>query len=302
MDIEDVEHSPAGRDELLKRIEECGFFVSGNWKRPLAPLDLGNIKWTPDYERPGWALATTLGPLIPPFLEKRMRAANAAGIRLLCVVDWTCLTSKENLKLLSAVGAEVALIDEGEISSPLPLLKFLGEMQVGVDPEVRRHLAKDGLARCFFATTKDLKGKTLEWLLHFMFSQIRDFKVKRCNYHTASEELDVVIQLTASDGSYCWSHLAAPILLAEAKNWASKAGQEVISKFNTVLHVKRGVCKIGFVVSLSGFTSDARTQVLKLAVESRTFVLLEKADLERWIEAEDFDEALNELVVAAMLD
>ncbi|MFP7721792.1 restriction endonuclease [Lysobacter sp. A3-1-A15] len=303
MESEDQEDFGFERDGLLAAIERSDFFLEEGWSKPTRALDLGGVRWSPDYVNGSAALAIVVGNKVPSFLERRLRAAKIAGARLLCVVDWTALSSREALLLLSEVGAEVALIDDAlAISPPLPLLKFLGVEEFAVDPDVRKELIRHGIEACLSASTSDLKGKTLEWLLHFMFSQVQDFRVRSCNYKTASEELDVVVQLTTIDGRRCWAHMSAPFLVVEAKNRSDKASQEVVSKLNTVISVKRGACKIGIIVSLSGFTSGASTQVLKLAASDRIFVLIDKKKLERWGFSDDYDGVLDDIVSEAVLD
>ena len=289
------------RDELLASVEATGFFVSENWRRPSAPISVGAEKWTPDFVGDKGALCIVTGIIIPGFLGKRMRSAKAAGVAILCVVSLEAIATPAVVKFLSEVDARVVLISEGVVGSPSPLLKLLGEEELAIDPGTRSQLIRDGLAACKAATTKDQKGKRLEWLLHFMFSQVKDFRVKQCNYRTATEELDVVVQLSNHDPSKCWAS-RGPIILCEAKNQVAKASQGIVSKFNTIMAVKRGACKIGFVVSLSGFTSDAHKQVLKLAMEDRVIVLMDGDALERWCNADDYDVELNEIVVEAILD
>lgn len=303
METDDQPLDGLEREVLLQRLEASGFFSSGGWVKPVGPLDLGTTKWTPEYVGANAVMTLVLGPSVPLFLQKRIKAAKASGFDVVCVLDWSALVSDEALLLLSAVGAKVILIkDDLSFTAPLPLLKFLGVEELAIQPETRKKLVVDGISACLAATSNDQKGKTLEHLLHFMFSQVQDFKVRDCNYRTATEELDVVVQLSGFNPSRCWAMLGAPILLAEAKNRAAKSSQGDVSKFNTILSVKRGACKIGFIVALAGFTSDARDQVLKLASEDRTFVLLDKAALEQWGAADDFDEELNKLVIDAMLD
>ena len=303
MENQDQPDGGIDRDDLLGKLEAADFFAKEGWAKPDAPLDFGAIRWSPSFVKPDSAMALILGPEVPGFLQKRLVAAHAAGIELLCVVDLAALSSSQALTLLSDVNARVCLIQENLLpSEPLALLKLLGSEEFAVEAGIRRNLIRNGLLACRAATTNDLKGKTLEWLLHFMFSQVRDFRVRSCNYRTASEELDVVVQLTNLDPVRCWAHLGAPFLIAEAKNRKEKAGQEVVSKLNTIISVKRGTCKIGFVVSLSGFTSDAHTQVLKLAAVDRTFVLLDEVALERWAASDDYDRELNDIVAEAMLN
>ena len=304
MDTEDPESSGLERDALLKLIESQGFFVSGGWKRPSEPVSLGRgLRWTPEFVRPGAAMVVLLGPSVPVFLKRRLAAANEAGMEIHVVVDDAAVGSGEVLEILSQIDATVCLIsDEASIASPLQLLKFLGEQEIGVRPETRRVLIRSGIAACKLAVSNSMKGKRLEWLLHFMFSQVSDFRVKTCNYKTASEELDIVIQVRAIDGRRYWAHVGSPIIIGEAKNRADKADQGVVSKLFAIVHAKRGACKIAVIVSLSGFTSAASTQVLRLSTENCVFLLLDEPALHRWVDAEDYDEELSELLTEAALE
>lgn len=291
------------RDTLLAQIQTAEFIKSGGWIRPSEPLELsGGVRWTPDYCNGEGVMAILLGGELPAFMRKRLLAAHAANMAVLCLVDQAALGSAEVLEVLAAVCAEVSLVSDDGITDPLALLKFLATNECAVDADTRRRLVEFGIAACRSAATNDRKGKTLEWLLHFMFSQVQDFRVIKCNYRTATEELDVAIQLSAINPQRCWADMSKPILVAEAKNWTSKVGQEIVSKLNTIISVKRGACKIGFVVAMAGFTSDARDQVLKLATEDRVFVLMDQQALERWGYAQDFDAELNAIVVEAILD
>ena len=292
------------RDELLKLVEAQGFFVSEGWRRSTVPLDLGGgLRWTPEFHHAHAAMVVLVGPTVPAFLVKRMRAAYASGLQIQALVDYEAINSSSVLRLLSEVDARICLITgEASISSPLSLLKFLGEQEIGVQPDVRRELIQQGLTACKTATSNEMKGKRLEWLLHFMFSQISDFRVKKCNYLTASEELDIVVQVRAIDARRYWAHVGSPFLIGEAKNRAAKADQGVVSKLFGIIHVKRKACKIGVIVSLSGFTSAARTQVLKLSAEDCVFVLIDEPTLQRWATAADYDEELSEIISEAALE
>lgn len=290
------------RDEILQCLGSERFLKDGGWTKPDQPLTLEGVSWTPEFVKGDAALVLLMGDQTPRFLRKRLLAARKGGITLVCAVDSIALSSSETIRLLSQIDASISLFTNRSFSEPQPLLKFLGAEQIAINADIRQELIDRGLQECGLAATNDKKGRTLEWLLHFMFSQINGFRVRECNYRTASEELDVVIQLTTLDGSRCWSHMNAPFLVAEAKNRQEKSGQEVVSKLNTIISVKRGTCKIGFVVSLSGFSSDARTQVLKLASVDRIFVLMDMDTLRRWASASDYDGELDDIVSEAALN
>jgi hypothetical protein len=273
-----------------------------DWVIPESPIQLNSLAWTPDFVSSDSVAVLVLGAEVQPFLQKRMRAAKDAGFLVSCICTLASLSASDNLELFSELDASVLLLDEGAVSSVfLPLLKSLGVEQVGVVPAVRSKLVADGLKRCNEATTTDLKGKTLEWLLHFMFSQVVDFRVISCNYHTTNEELDALIQLRTQNPEHSWAHKSAPYIVVEAKNRKDKQGQEVVSKLHTVIQTKAGNCKIGFLVSLSGFTSGAIDQRLKLAMSDITFVLMDGDDLQEWAGAVDYEDKLDEVVRKAML-
>lgn len=272
------------------------------WSNPASPVSLGAVNWTPDFVLGSNVAALVLNGEIPSFLRRRLEAASESGLQVCCVCDLASITAPGNLEFLSKINAQVLRLgDDASSKIFLPLLKFLGVEQIPVEAAVRSALVRDGLAACAAASTNDLKGKTLEWLLHFMLSQVADFRIVACNYRTSTEELDAVVQLRTFDPRRCWAHWRAPIIVFEAKNRKQRQGQEVVSKLNTIMETKHGNCRLGFIVSLSGFTSDAHDQVLKLAMKEQNFVLLNGADLQRWADQSDFEEALNEIVLKAML-
>lgn len=291
------------RDKLLVKIREAPFFSQNGWSEPDSPVDFETTSWLPSFVNNESAMAVIGDDEIRLFLRKRITAAHQSGMVVTCVVDMGPLASPESLEFLSSVDAQIVFVDEdSNISEPTPLLKALGQLELGVDSSARRTLIADGLERCATADTNDLKGKRLEWLLHFMFSQISDFRVVQCNYRTSTEEIDGVVRLSSISPARSWALLGAPHILIEAKNKKDRAGQEVVSKLNTIVQTKRGTCRIGVIVSLAGFTSPAKNQVLKLATEDRTFVLLSRHELEIWSSAADYDQALDDFVSAAMLD
>lgn len=303
MDIVELDEADGpDRDEMLRRLRGEEFFFKDGWTQPLRPVSLGGLSWTPDFISGNRVLVLIVGGQVPNFMKKRLLAASDRELSIVCAIDIVALSSAETIKLLSSIDADVSLLTDKGFSVPLPLLKFLGVEQMAVAADIRRDLIHQGIERCQQAATNSAKGKTLEWLLHFMFSQVAGFRVRECNYRTASEELDVVIQLTTLDGARCWSHMNAPFLVAEAKNRKEKSGQEVISKLNTIISLKRGTCKVGFVISLSGFTSDARIQVLKLASQDRIFVLMDIDVIRRWACSNDYDQELDDIVSEAALN
>lgn len=273
-----------------------------SWDIPSSPIKFESIAWTPDFISEKNIAVLTIGNEVQPFLQKRIIAAKEAGYTIHCICSLSVLSEAENLIFFSDVDAKIILNEQSASSLEfLPLLKALAIEQIAVDRDARSRLVSNGLQKCLVATTNDEKGKSLEWLLHFMFSQVRDFRVVSCNYHTTNEELDVLIQLRAINPEYSWSHKSAPLIIVEAKNRKERQGQEIVSKLHTIIQTKSGNCKIGILVSLSGFTSGASDQRLKLSMSDITFVMMDKDDLQQWADANDYEGSLDTFVRQAML-
>lgn len=293
----------SGREELQAGLKARPFFSEAGWSEPETACKFGDVSWRPDFVNDSGVMCVLTGETIPPYLRKRLEAAFKEGKSVTCVADLDVLTDSLSIELLARVDAHVSYVGvDGEPQTPKRLLKVLGEEEVPVAPEVRSKVVHSGLASCESAESSNDKGRRLEELIHFMFSQVSDFRVLRCNYRTLTEELDCVVQIRCVTLQRCWSNLAAPHILIEGKNREQKTGQESVSKLQGIMHGKRQTCRIGFLVSLSGFTSNARNQVLRFATDEKIFVLLDSQNLKDWAEADNYDDALEAYVTSAILD
>lgn len=290
------------KTEICRNIEATEFFRNECWQAPTAPCDFSSLKWKPDFVNQDAVMCIPGAPVIPHYLTRRIVAAANSGRCIVCVADLGILAHDSNVRLLSDVDADLVWLDEnGKLNTRRRLLKTLAEELIPLSTELRTALVAKGIERCESASTASEKGKRLEQLLHFMLSQVKDFRVLKCNWVTRTEELDCVVQIR-SFSSRAWAMLRAPYIIVEGKNRAEKLGQESVSKLRSIIDGKRGTCRIGFLVSLSGFSSKAKDQVLRFSAEDNIFVLLGKSELVNWGNAGDYDEALESLVSAAMLD
>ncbi len=120
------------------------------------------------------------------------------------------------------------------------------------------------------------KGKRLEEFAVELFGRV--FKVVEKDLRTATEELDVVLEFPGRDP--IWAQ--APTILVECKNWSAKVPQKEVSALAT--KGRLNACDLAFVLSVSGFTQDARMQArdhnLAEQAERRLVVLVSGADVE----------------------
>ncbi len=151
-----------------------------------------------------------------------------------------------------------------ELSTVENVLKKYKKKEVGY-PEIKRiwEEAKG-------ATDPDRKGKLFEKLFVRLLQIDGNFIVCEHNVKTKSEEIDIVIQSNVS--SPFWSGVMSPLILLECKNWKDKVGAKEVRDFaGKIENRPKLLCRIGFLVALSGFTSDAEDELL--GYRARDFVL-----------------------------
>jgi hypothetical protein len=151
----------------------------------------------------------------------------------------------------------------------------------------------DGLAA-------DEKGKRLEDFAVELFSRV--FKVVHRDRRTATEELDVVLEFSGQDP--IWAQ--APTILVECKNWLVKVTQKEVSALAT--KARLNAFDLAFILSVSGFTQDARMQArdhnLADHAERRLVVLVSGADVDGFLSRgneETADDFLKKLRSGAQL-
>ena len=121
-------------------------------------------------------------------------------------------------------------------------------------------------------STNDLheKGKLFEELFALLIQIDGSFILCERNVKTKSEEIDIVIQ--SGTTSPFWSRVSSPLILLECKNWTNKVGAKEVRDFaGKIQNRPRLLCRIGFLIAVSGFTSDAKEELV--GYRARDFVL-----------------------------
>lgn len=307
--VEEILDDPApGRWISAKDIEAateliCTSKAGKRWYRGIE-LDLGAKRWRPTAvtEDGSQLLYVFLQDQLPRFVRDRLRLAANNGISSTLALNLASLYKPEVVELLVEIDADVLVLDdydEARRLEPRALLTALADIEVPVSPELRRSVASVVWARIGEGTAHQ-KGRRLESLLAFLFAQVQDLKVVERNYRNESEEIDLVLQID-NFSSRVWQNLGVPFILVEAKNRADKASQQMMSSLITKLQTKRGAARIALLVSLAGFTEDARLQELRFSTQDICVAMIDREQLEKLLSADDVDTALEELVRQALL-
>ena len=288
-------------DAAAKRIFES---EGGQDWVPGVELDLGSKRWRPNAVSTDGTelLYVFLADQLPRFVRDRLALAAEVGIQSTLALNLASLFNPSIVELLVAVDADVIVLDDYVSSrqlNPRPLLAALADVEVPVSPDLRRNIANVVWDRIADGTAYR-KGKRLEALLAFIFAQIRDLKVVERNYRNETEEIDLVLQID-NFSSRVWQKSGVPFILVEAQNRADKASQPMVSSLVTKLQTNRGNARIAFLVSLAGFTDDARMQELRFSTQDICVVMIDRLQLESLLAAANIDEQLEVLVRQAML-
>lgn len=286
-------------DQVIHRVQVAE--VDAKWQRNVE-LDLQTKRWVPsavsDARRR--ILHVCLTSAIPRHIAVRMAEAFECGFNLLVVLRLDALYSPEVLHILAKVDADVIVLQEHRPQDlgSRHFLAAMADLSVPADPITRTQISKDVFARIRSGTAHQ-KGRRFEALLAFILSQVSDFRVVERNLRTATQELDIVLQID-HHSHRAWQQ-NVPYMLVEAKNWSDPIPQTTVTVLMNKIRTKGQSCKMALLISTSGFTVDAKNEELRYSESENRIALIGPADLTSLIEATDLDETLDDLVRHARL-
>ncbi|MGZ8521586.1 MAG: restriction endonuclease, partial [Candidatus Binatia bacterium] len=122
------------------------------------------------------------------------------------------------------------------------------------------------------------KGDILENATAQIFSDAHGFSV-RSKHRRGDEEIDLVIVNKQSDPF--WLALQSPIIIAECRNRMAKVRARDLRDFETKLRNCGSICKLGLIVSTSGFTRECSVALKRLSREGYRIVLVDQVSIHR---------------------
>lgn len=304
LDDVDVSARPVQASDVEDIVREVSDTDTGAKWLTDVELHLGAKRWRPSAvsEDGKRLLYVGMHDEFPRFAIERLRLAKEAGLAIAIALPIGSLFQPDIIEILVEVDSDVFVIDDYRQERRFKSRHFLAAMadiEVPLAPEIRRTIGTKIWGRIGEGTNHE-KGRRLEALLAFVFSQIRDLKVVERNYRNESEEIDLVLQVD-NFSPRVWQNPGVPFVLVEAKNRADKATQQMMSALLTKLQTKRGTARIGIMVSLAGFTEDAKLQELRFSTQEICVVMIDRDGLESLLLAEDIDEELETMVRRSLL-
>lgn len=151
-----------------------------------------------------------------------------------------------------------------------------------------------GLEKLFYEAVNEedkyKKGKMLESLMKSFFSKVDGFVVET-NMTTKTEEIDLVINNESKDMTWGKESL---YLIGECKNWNGKVGKSELVLFNSKLSNRKDRVKVGFFISINGFTETFKLEDLRSSKEDTLIITLTGEEVLEAIKSRDINSYLKE--------
>jgi ActR/RegA family two-component response regulator len=167
-----------------------------------------------------------------------------------------------------------------------------------------RESAVSGELRAMWAQVRgevdrNRKGKLLEELVKLLFRATPGFGQVTTRLKNRTQEIDIKVDNRSEDP--IWKH-EGPYLLGECKNWSSRCGAAEVGRFRDKFSAKYNRVRTGFLFAPGGFTREVHEDVRSHKEGTVLILLVDAADLERWITADDRLAILRELHERAVFD
>jgi len=141
-----------------------------------------------------------------------------------------------------------------------------------------------------------VKGKLLEELVEDIFGNISDWNRYKTNVIYEYEEIDMLIFNHKTDNF--WSRYGGDIILVECKNWKDRPQRSVFDAFHGMItRRKQDGCRLGFVISLNGFTKGFVKASKQVPTTEGIVACLDGNDLWQLIISDDRSKFLEQIIV-----
>ena len=129
---------------------------------------------------------------------------------------------------------------------------------------------------------KHKKGKKLEIFLMNFFCCNGNFELSKIRKLTDNEEIDIELKHKSNDSF--WTQLNSQFVFIESKNWTSKVGSPDVKIFKDKIISHKNLCRVGFMVSVNGFTDGCETKKIRIVGQNAVLVLIDGSGINKFFE------------------
>lgn len=140
------------------------------------------------------------------------------------------------------------------------------------------------LETCKTEHSSHKRGRLLEELMETIFTADSSSEVIQKRVSTGDEEIDLVVK-NDIDKPF-WLAFSSPAFFVECKNWSGVVGSKELRDFETKIRNHARFTKLGFFVSLNGFSAEVPGELKRAGREDYHITLLDGTDLEELVSSE----------------
>ncbi|MEQ1565249.1 MAG: response regulator [Myxococcota bacterium] len=169
------------------------------------------------------------------------------------------------------------------------------ERDFSARPEVRERALREAWKSAQTETHPQRKGEALERTVKGLFGSVAGLTASQ-SVKNPSQEIDVYV---ANGSTQPFLLQQGPVWVVECKNWASSATVSTLQPLLHKMSTRHGRCRLGFLISMNGFTSAVHDELLRASSTEQLVVLLNAQDLTEWIDDADRGAWLEQKIVHA---
>lgn len=290
-DLRDIEN-------IKQSVKKLGYYEEGNFDE--------DIRWLPDLICRDNGLTFVhihVSPEFDQFWKDRIiETCLQCSANLLVISPEEFLYNENTLATLHEIEANVLPIkkeaDSWTVLGVTNILQFVYQNDIIVGNKFQE-ISQIALKRLNSISNAQKKGKALEILLAFIFSQVQGFSVHSTNYRTETEEIDIVVKNHNTPGVAWYGQ--GTVILIEAKNHKEAIGSKELNNFYAKIRTRKGFCKFGFFITTSRFTEDFMIQQLRLMGDEGVIVPINGDHLSQLCYSDNVTTTLDNFAMEAIL-
>lgn len=243
-------------------------------------------------------------PTSPAWAEWIARARDlVSGLKIAVAVDAELLASESLIETIDSLDAEILTFSEsaGRVQFADEVHAWAGEYvwknELQLPAECAARLLDRAYQRAVEEPNSYWKGIRLEETVALLLSQVVGYRVRRHRLRGHGEEFDLLIENKNRGGALG----RGSFVLVECKNTGDRAERDEASDFTDMLRQRHGFVRMGYVVSMAGFTSGFLERIRKNGEVEVLVVPIDGDRLPRiWRSSRGITHEVSEQVMEAM--
>lgn len=189
--------------------------------------------------------------------------------------------SESNIELLIDEASELHTELSENLTKKAAVYEYffrpLAQSQMSFKENYCKKKTKELVLKCESSENSYEKGRHLEELVEFLFTESSMFELVSKRYITGDEEIDLVMK--NQDNEPFWLALSSPLVFIECKNWSSSVGTKELRDFEGKMRNHKNLVRLGYFISFNGFSKEVVSELKRGGRDDFHVVLLKKEDL-----------------------